>query len=214
VTDRLSPPHLRRRPGCRTGRIAALDLRGDRQVFLIASAAPSTDRFEPPRRHVSPPIRTPNHGALAMRSLLTILLLLTASVALAQPQSLAGPPGSERFGAAVRWLPNGNLVVVDPDFDREDGTVNVGAVWIYRPDGSLLSRLTGAADSDILGNTETVGALGVQIVGGSNFVVRSSRFANDAGSRLTGMVAGRNAFICSQCVDDCQALLRASLPGS
>jgi hypothetical protein len=42
---------------------------------------------------------------------------------IAQPQTISGLPGSERFGAAVRWLPSGNLFVVDPVFDREDDTV-------------------------------------------------------------------------------------------
>ncbi|MBE5314785.1 MAG: hypothetical protein H4O13_05205 [Xanthomonadales bacterium] len=78
MTDHLPPPHVHRRPGCGPGSIAALDPRGIRQVFLVPSAALSADRFEPPRRHASPPIRTPQHGGLAMRSLLTILPLLTA----------------------------------------------------------------------------------------------------------------------------------------
>lgn len=56
------------------------------------------------------------------------LLAILPLAALAQPQTLPGPPGSQRFGAAVRWLPNGNLVVIDPSFNREDGATNVGAL--------------------------------------------------------------------------------------
>jgi hypothetical protein len=138
-----------------------------------------------------------------MSRLIAILLVLLPLAASAQPQVIPGPPGSERFGAGVRWLPNGNLVVVDPNFDREDGTANVGAVWIYRPDGTLLSRLTGAAANDNLGSAETVGPIGVPIVGGSNIVVRSFNFAAGAGSvtwidgdvGLDGVISASNSLV-------------------
>ncbi len=138
-----------------------------------------------------------------MHRTLAILLLLAPGLAAAQPQTIPGPPGSERFGAAVRWLPNGNLVVVDPNFDREDGTVNVGAVWIYRPDGSLLSRFTGANANDTLGNGEVVNQAGIALVGGGNIVVRSTEFDNGAGSvtyingavGLNGVISASNSLV-------------------
>jgi hypothetical protein len=54
VTDHLPPPHVHRRPGCRAGRITALDPRGIRQVFPVPSAALSAARFELALRDASP----------------------------------------------------------------------------------------------------------------------------------------------------------------
>lgn len=140
---------------------------------------------------------------------LAILLLLVPGLAAAQPQVIVGPAGSEYFGAAVRWLPNGNLVVVDNAFDREDGAANVGAVWIYRPDGSLLSRVTGAAANDRLGEGEVVNANGIAVVGGSNFVVRSREFGGGLGAvtfidgtlGLNGTISAANSLVGSSPAD-------------
>ncbi len=144
-----------------------------------------------------------------MHRTLAILLLLAPGLAAAQPQTIPGPPGSERFGAAVRWLPNGNLVVVDNAFDREDGAANVGAVWIYRPDGSLLSRVTGAAANDRLGEGEVVNPNGIAVVGGSNLVVRSREFGGGLGAvtfidgtlGLNGTISAANSLVGSSPAD-------------
>jgi hypothetical protein len=44
------------------------------------------------------------------------LALAALSGAQAAQVDIAGPTGSGRFGAAVAALPNGNVVVTDPDF--------------------------------------------------------------------------------------------------
>ncbi len=79
---------------------------------------------------------------------------------------IAGPAGSVEFGTSVTVLPNGNFVVTDPKATVE-GKTYAGAVYLYSPDGSLISRLTGAHSVD------RVGSGGVIVVGNSNFVVLS-----------------------------------------
>ena len=51
---------------------------------------------------------------------------------------IIGPPGSVHFGTSVTVLPNGNVVVTDPDFDSGMAT-QAGAVYLYNGD-------SGAAD--------------------------------------------------------------------
>lgn len=76
------------------------------------------------------------------------------------------PAGSGEFGAAVIVLPNGNFVVADPLYDF--GTIaDAGAVYLYSPDGVLLSRLVGTHDSD------RVGSACVQALANGNVVVSS-----------------------------------------
>lgn len=145
-----------------------------------------------------------------VRVLLAISLALVAGSALgADPNNiqqlvLAGPPGSERFGSSVTWLPNGNFVVIDNLFDREDGTQNVGAVWLYRPDGSVISRLTGANANDQLGNTDLANpGSKVLILSGSNFVVRTFNYNSQAGAvtfingttGLNGVISPANSLV-------------------
>lgn len=139
-----------------------------------------------------------------MRIAFFLLVLAAASMAHGVEQRvIPGPVGSELFGASITYLPNGNLVVIDPYFDLEDGTQNAGAVWIYRPDGSLLSRLTGAFAGDLLGNEEaTRTGSKVWLLSGSRFLVRS-RWNNRAGSvtfidgdvGLNGVVSASNSLV-------------------
>ena len=107
----------------------------------------------------------------------------------AQPAlDIAGPPGSGLFGSSVTLLPNGNFVVTDPGFDLTNPAVsNVGAVYLYRPDATLISRLTGMAANDAVGTA-------VVALSNGNFVVQShawrgARGAVTWGSANTG-VAG------------------------
>src|SRR5439155_24592365 len=55
-----------------------------------------------------------------------------------------GPPGSTAFGSKVYTLPNGNFVVIDPNFTPSSTAPGAGAVYLY--DGatnSLISKLAG-----------------------------------------------------------------------
>lgn len=81
-----------------------------------------------------------------MRRVACLVLLCVPALALAQ--DIPGPPGSVAFGTSVAVLPNGNLVVVDPRFDPPGPATAVGAVYLYRPDRSLISRLTGTQTDD------------------------------------------------------------------
>jgi trimeric autotransporter adhesin len=88
---------------------------------------------------------------------------------------LAGPAGSELFGAAdVLVLSNGNYVVTDPRFD--DGSkADVGAVYLFdgRTDRLISSLIGGSAD-------DQVGAGGAAEVGDGEVVVVSLRWDNPA----------------------------------
>ncbi len=139
-----------------------------------------------------------------MRFAFMLLFVTVASAAQGAEQHIIhGPVGSEAFGVSVTYLPNGNLVVIDSSFDLEDGTQRVGALWIYRPDGSLLSRLTGAFADDSLGAEEATRTGGkVWLLSGSRFLVRS-RWNNRAGSvtfidgdvGLDGVVSASNSLV-------------------
>jgi hypothetical protein len=62
-----------------------------------------------------------------------------------------GPAGSGVFGKSVDVLSNGNIVVADPEFDAPGPIVDVGAVYVYSPQGQLISTLTGSTAGDRVG---------------------------------------------------------------
>jgi Repeat of unknown function (DUF5650) len=102
-------------------------------------------------------------NGFATRLLLCAGCLFVLSFVRAAQVDIHGPSGSVSFGASVTVLPNGNFVVTDPN-----GPISgLGAVYLYSPDGNLISTLTGAIADD------HVGREGVTVVGG-NFVVGSS----------------------------------------
>ena len=81
--------------------------------------------------------------------LILALTAFTSGVFAAIPVDIVGPTGSGAFGASSTVLPNGNIVVTDPLFDRQIPVVaDVGAVYLYRPDGTLISRITGSTADD------------------------------------------------------------------
>ena len=66
----------------------------------------------------------------------SLLMATTIPSARAAQFDIIGPPGSVAFGARVAVLPNGNIVVTDPN--RIDGA----AVYLYSPTGTQISTLT------------------------------------------------------------------------
>lgn len=128
------------------------------------------------------------------------LCLLFAPLA-AHAQDIAAPPGSGSFGQYVAVLPNGNLVVADPRYDPPGPEFAVGAVYLYRPDRTLISRLTGTTTND------QVGQFGIVVLPSGNFLVLSSNWDNgtavDAGavtfvnahSGLNGAVSAANSLV-------------------
>ncbi|HEU4664115.1 MAG TPA: hypothetical protein VFS55_08805 [Dokdonella sp.] len=108
-----------------------------------------------------------------------------------------GPPGSIAFGAAVTVLPNGNIVVVDPD----GPAWKLGAVYLYDPSGKPISAITGSTANDRVGNG------GIVVLANGNFVVRSPDWNNgtamhagaatwvDGGNGLSGTVSAANSLV-------------------
>jgi len=113
---------------------------------------------------------------------LTLSLILLLSIHATPVQAadvvqlnIPGPAGSGAFGATVAVLPNGNIVVTDPDFDLPSIEA-VGAVYLY--DGQSLaaiSRLTGAHAFD------RVGSGGIVVLANGNFIVSSPAWNQDPG---------------------------------
>ena len=136
-------------------------------------------------------------NGFAIRSLLCAGCLLVLPLVRAAQVDIHGPSGSVSFGASVTVLPNGNFVITDPD-----GPISgLGAVYLYSPDGNLISTLTGAIADDYVGRD------GVTVVGGGNFVVGSSSWHNgpvaNAGAvtwvngttGLNGVVSAANSLV-------------------
>lgn len=121
---------------------------------------------------------------------------------------IAGPVGSGSFGTIFHALPNGNLVVTDPNYSIPGGAVKVGAVYLY--DGvthSLISQLTGSQTND------RVGAYGVTVLTNGNYFIESPDWDNgtatDAGavtwcsgtSGVSGVVSASNSLVGSRAND-------------
>ncbi len=130
----------------------------------------------------------------------------------AQQIDIAGPSGSGAFGTAVAVLPNGNIVVTDPNA----GTSNQGAVYLYSPRGTLISTLNGSTANDHvgLGYTTSDGngndvIVAITVLTSGNFVVSSPNWNNNAGAvtwmngntGLSGVVSAANSLIGSSAND-------------
>jgi hypothetical protein len=76
--------------------------------------------------------------------------------------NLPGPPGSGAFGTSVTVLSNGNFVVTDPGYN-----LGRGAVYLYSPNGVLISQLIG----DLVG--DRVGSGGITVLTNGNYLVLS-----------------------------------------
>jgi Repeat of unknown function (DUF5650) len=126
----------------------------------------------------------------SMRCLLTSgllsLIAVFATSSGAQQVDIVGPPGSGAFGSRVKVLPNGNIVVTDPMFTASGGPVNAGAVYLYTPDGTLISTLTGSTPSDFVGDGPIV------VLANGNFLVSSPWWNNGTATRV-GAVTWINA---------------------
>lgn len=110
--------------------------------------------------------------ALILCALISSCTLLSAAV-----QRFISPPvGSGQFGSSITVLPNGNFVVRDSVFDQTSpaAVADVGAVYLYRHDGTLISTLVGSTASD------QVGSGSVFVLKNGNFVVLSPLWNNGA----------------------------------
>jgi len=106
----------------------------------------------------------------------------TCTPLLAQQIDIAGPPGSAHFGKQIAVLPNGNIVITDPD-----GVVaGVGAAYLYSPAGNRISQLSGSSAGD------NVGGGGIVVLTDGNFLVLSPNWHN-AGTANAGAITWVNA---------------------
>ena len=87
---------------------------------------------------------------------------------------IEGPAGSEEFGRSVLVLGNGNVVVADPWFDRSCSVADSGAVYVFRPDGTLINRIQGSTTGDRVGSGR------LTLLNSGNFVVHSPNWDNGA----------------------------------
>jgi hypothetical protein len=119
------------------------------------------------------------------RALLLITLLIS-STAGAQQIDIHGPAGSVAFGFNVIVLPNGNILVTDPSA-VVSGMTLAGAVYLYAPDGSLISTLVGGSTGDSIG--AAVGRARITVLTNGNFVVPSP-YWNGNGSSAGAVTFG------------------------
>ncbi|HEY6940808.1 hypothetical protein [Dokdonella sp.] len=120
-----------------------------------------------------------------------------SATAVAAQIDIHGPPGSVSFGAAVTVLPNGNIVVVDPNGPGW----KAGAVYLFDPSGKPISALTGSTANDRVGDG------GIVVLANGDFVVRSPDWNNGSATRagaatwvdgetgLSGTVSAANSLV-------------------
>jgi hypothetical protein len=124
----------------------------------------------------------------------TLLLLSSPSHAATQVD-IAGPSSSGRFGSSITVLPNGNFVVVDPSYDQLSPPVaEVGAVYLFNPNGHLISTLHGSTTNDQIGSS------GINVLQNGNFVVSSANWNSNRGavtwgSATTGFIGGTSVTV-------------------
>lgn len=105
-------------------------------------------------------------GRRRMRAALGLALFLSSGLATAEFLQITGPAGSVGFGTRVAVLPNGNVVVTDPNGRAN----NIGAVYLYSSRGQLISTLTGSTAGD------QVGSGGIVVLDNGNFVIVSQNW--------------------------------------
>jgi hypothetical protein len=122
-----------------------------------------------------------------MRDLMRVWLFASLSTLCVGALAFDIPPPqySVTFGSPVRFLPNGNFVVVD---SSAGPLAYEGAVHLFSPDGSLISTIRGDRAGDHVGDG------GVVVLEDGNFLILSTSWhASDgpAGSAVTWADAAR-----------------------
>lgn len=132
----------------------------------------------------------------AFAGLAPLTLIFAALPAFAAQIDITAP-GSVAFGSAVKVLPNGNIVVTDPN----GPTANIGTVYLYTPAGIKISSFTGSSPND------HVGSGGIAVLPNGNFVVVSPHWTNgvaanagavtwvNGSSGLNGVVSSGNSLV-------------------
>lgn len=138
------------------------------------------------------------------RPLFAAALVMFAADAVAL--DIGGPAHSVHFGTSVTVLPNGNIVVTDPDADSSIHS-GVGAVYLYGPTGTPISTITGSQPDD------HVGSAGITVLTNGNYVIMSPQWRNasavnagavtfaSATSGVSGVVSTANSLVGSSAGD-------------
>ena len=133
------------------------------------------------------------------------LTCMRGSSAQANQFDIHGPKFSVAFGNAVTALPNGNIVVSDPDYGPNGK--NFGAVYLYSPRGKMISVLRGSSTDD------HVGSYGIKVMANGSFVVLSPSWSYgnnaaagavtwvDGDAGLSGVVSAANSLVGTQAND-------------
>lgn len=152
-----------------------------------------------------------------------LALHVTSKIFAQLPAEISGPPGSVAFGNEVVFLPNGNVVVTDPQYGVPGGPAAVGAVYLYEAGSyDLISTLTGSTANDFVGadffdptavNIEDTVRPGIVVLPEGNFLVRSTNWSNqdaaragavtfvDGATGLSGAVSASNSLVGSSMND-------------
>ena len=112
--------------------------------------------------------------------------IVEAGSALSYTKIDASNSSGTKFGKHVLELSNKNFVIT-----HEDATIgsisNVGAVYLYAEDGTLISTLTGAKEND------NIGSNGITALTNGNYVVRSSSWDNGTVENVGAVTWGNSA---------------------
>jgi Repeat of unknown function (DUF5650) len=96
---------------------------------------------------------------------------------------LHGPAGSVVFGTRVVALPNGNIVVTDPEYSV-DSKAKVGAVYLYNGrTRALISMLTGSTVNDQVGISQ-YDRPSIVVLANGNYVVDSPYWNSSAATKV------------------------------
>ena len=107
--------------------------------------------------------------------------------------------GDQHGSGKILELPNGNIIVASP-FDNVVAT-NAGAVRLYKPDGTLISILTGSTANDMVGNRVNI------LTNNNNAVTSTPNWCNvdqanagavtwiDGNSGTSGSVSALNSLV-------------------
>lgn len=141
---------------------------------------------------------------------IVILLSLFSQVGVGRAAStridLVGPKGSGKFGTVI-VLPNANIIVIDSEYDAPGSISNVGAVYLYGPNGEAISALVGSTAED------RIGSGGVEVLPNGNFLIFSPKWdragAVDAGAvtwasaktGVAGVLSDQNSMVGSTAND-------------
>ena len=114
---------------------------------------------------------------------------------------IVGPVGSSSFGFRVQPLPNGNIVILDPNFDAPGPILNVGAIYLYNGTTlALISVMTGSKANDNVGVNLTVLPSG-------NFVVNSRGWDNGSAINAGAVTWCSGTIGCSGAVSAANSLV-------